>query len=170
MAIAEDIAFALQQQGSFYKSHQWTLRVESFQKAHEETKEFPEEIRGKEILNRFYSLFQEPLAALVEEAVRILAGIVSKLPGSSIRERTRLVEQHVKNSIINPNIRKGPVERWLMEASGWRMDTDVLVGVYEEKLESSWIAPAWLTPPHSLRRQKNVGGNGFLRLATSMCR
>jgi hypothetical protein len=87
MAITEDIEFALQQQAAFYKSHQWSLRAESFGKAYEETKDLSEEIRGKEVLDRFHSLYQEPLAALVEEAVRVFAGIVSKLPNWQIIPR-----------------------------------------------------------------------------------
>src|SRR4051794_10649730 len=130
MAISEDVEFALQQQAAFYKAHQWSLRVDSFFKAYEETKDLPDEMRGKEILDRFHSLYQEPFAALVEEAVRVFTSIVTKVPGTSIKERTCIVEQQVKDSIIQPNIRKGPVERWLMQATGWKMDPAVLVGVY----------------------------------------
>src|SRR5882724_4756478 len=155
MPVAEDIAFALQQQGAFYKAHQWSLRVESFGKAHEETKALPEEIRGQEILSRFHSLYQEPLAALVEEAVRVFAGIVSKLPGTSLKERTGIVEQHVKDCIVKPNTRKGPVERWLMQSSGWTGDPAALIGVYDEKVESSWVAPKWLTPPPPNKAEKH---------------
>jgi hypothetical protein len=155
MGISEDVEFALQQQSEFYKSHQWSLRVDSFFKAHEETKDFSEEIRGKEVLDRFHSLYQESLAALVEEAVRVFTGIVIKLPGTSIKERRCIVEQHVKDSIIQPNIRKGPVERWLMQASGWKVDLNVLVGVYDEKVESSWIAPEWLTPRRPKKAEKH---------------
>src|SRR6185312_1874766 len=128
MAIRDDVEFALQQQAAFYKSQQWSLRTDSFFKAHEETRDLAEEIRGKEILNLFHSLYQEPFAVLVEEAVRVFTGIVIKLPGTSIKERTGIVEQHVKDSIIQPNIRKGPVERWLMQASGWKGDPAILIG------------------------------------------
>src|SRR5579864_3921211 len=126
MGIREDVEFALQQQAAFYKSHQWSLRTDSFFRAYEETKDLQEEIRGKEVLNRFHSLYQEPFAALIEEAVRVFTDIVIKLPGSSIQERTHLVEQQVKSSIVQPNVRKGPVERWLMQASGWKGDIAVL--------------------------------------------
>ena len=156
MGIREDVEFALQQQAAFYKSHQWSLRTDSFFRAYEETKDLQEEIRGKEVLNRFHSLYQEPFAALIEEAVRVFTDIVIKLPSSSIQERTRLVEQHVKASIIQLNLRKGPVERWLMQASGWKGDPAVLIGVYEEKVESSWVAPAWLTP----KRPNKAGRRG----------
>jgi hypothetical protein len=115
----------------------------------------PEGIRGKEVLDRFHSLYQEPLAALVEEAVRVFAGIVSKLPRTSLKERTGIVEKHVQDSIIRPNTRKGPVERWLMQASGWTGSPDVLIGVYEEKFESSWVAPKWLTPPPPNKAEKH---------------
>jgi hypothetical protein len=163
MGIREDVEFALQQLAAFYRSHQWSLRTNSFWKAHEETKGFPEEIRGKEVFDRFHSLYQEPLAALVEEAVGVFTGIVTKLPGTSIKERRGIVEQHVKNSIIQPNIRKGPVERWLMQASGCKVDPAVLIGVYEEKVESSWVAPPWLTskPPKKAKRR---GKQWFLEL------
>jgi len=163
MGIREDVEFALRQQAAFYKSHQWSLRVDSFFKAHEETKDLPEEIRGKEILDRFHSLYQEPFATLVEEAVRVFTDIVIKLPGSSIQERTRLVEQHVKDSIIKLNLRKGPVERWLMQASGWKGDAAVLVGIYDEKVESSWIAPSWLTPDQP-KKAKKRGRQWFLEV------
>src|SRR6185437_9079048 len=132
MGISEDVQFAIQQQAAFYKSYQWNLRTDSFFRACEETKDLPEKVRGKEILNRFTSLYQEPFAALVEEAVRVFTGIVTKLPDSSIQERTLIVEKHVKDSIIQPNVRKGPVERWLMQASGWKGDPAVLIGVYDE--------------------------------------
>jgi hypothetical protein len=168
MAITEDIEFALQQQAAFYRSHQWSLRAESFGKAYEETKDLPEEIRGREVLDRFHSLYQEPLAALVEEAVRVFAGIVSKLPGTSLKVRTGIVEKHVQDFIIRPNTRKGPVERWLMQASGWIGPADVLIGVYEEKFESSWVAPKWLTPPLVTKR-KNIIDNGFFSLAANVC-
>lgn len=118
-------------------------------------------IRGKEILNRFTSLYQEPFAALVEEAVRVFTSIVTRLPDSSIHERTLVVEKHVKDSIIQPNVRKGPVERWLMQASGWKGDPFVLVGVYDEKVESLWIAPAWLTPKR-LKKATRRGKQWFL--------
>jgi hypothetical protein len=154
MAITEDIEFAIQQQAAFYKAHQWSLRVDSFEKAHEETKDLPEETRGKEVLDRFHSFYQEPVAALVEEAVRVFTGIVTKLPGTSIKERRSVVEHRVKESIIQPNIRKGPVERWLMQASGCKVNAAVLVGVYDEKVESSWIAPKWLTPPPPKKAEK----------------
>src|SRR6185437_11728526 len=161
MAIRDDVEFALQQQAAFYKSQQWSLRTDSFFKAHEETRDLAEEIRGKEILNLFHSLYQEPFAVLVEEAVRVFTGIVIKLPGTSIKERTGIVEQHVKDSIIQPNIRKGPVERWLMQASGWKGDPAILIGVYDEKVNSSWIAPEWLTPRRPKKAQKR-GGKWFL--------
>jgi hypothetical protein len=163
MGIREDVEFALQQQAAFYKSHQWSLRTDSFFRAYEETKDLQEEIRGKEVLNRFHSLYQEPFAALIEEAVRVFADIVIKLPGSSIQERTRLIEQHIKDSIIQPNIRKGPVERWLMQASGWKGDIAVLVGIYEEKVESSWVAPNWLTPDQP-KKAKKRGRQWFLEV------
>jgi len=163
MGISEDVEFALQQQAAFYKSHQWSLRTDSFFKAYEETKDLPEEVRGEEIVNRFHSLYQEPFVALVEEAVRVFTGIVTKLPDSSIQERTRLVEQHVKDSIIQLNLRKGPVERWLMQASGWKGDPAVLIGVYEEKVESSWVAPAWLTPKRPNKAERR-GEQWFLEI------
>jgi hypothetical protein len=163
MGIREDVEFALQQQAAFYKSHQWSLRTDSFFRAYEETKDLQEEIRGKEVLNRFHSLYQEPFAALIEEAVRVFADIVIKLPGSSIQERRRLIEQHIKDSIIQPNIRKGPVERWLMQASGWKGDIAVLVGIYEEKVESSWVAPNWLTPDQP-KKAKKRGRQWFLEV------
>jgi hypothetical protein len=128
MGIREDVEFALQRQAAFYKSHQWSLRTDSFFKACEETKNLPDKVRGKEILNLFTSLYQEPFAALVEEAVGVLTGIVTKLPGTSIKERRSIVEHHVQDSIIQPNLRKGPVERWLMQASGCTVDVAVLVG------------------------------------------
>ena len=49
-----------------------SLRAESFGRAYKKTKNLPEEIRGKEVLDRFHSLYQEPLAALVEEAIAVI--------------------------------------------------------------------------------------------------
>ena len=50
-----------------------------------------------------------------------------------------------------------------MQASGWKGDPAVLIGVYEEKVESSWVAPAWLTPKPPNKAERR-GEQWFLEI------